>query len=67
MNPRKEGASGGRVGIVVQARLGSTRLLRKALLPLGGSTLLEMELARLALVHADRHVLATDHESADAF
>lgn len=53
-----------RLGIVVQARLGSTRLARKALLPLGGATLLDMVLARLALVEADIRVLATEPSSA---
>ncbi len=50
--------------IVLQARMGSTRLPGKALLPLGGSTLVEQAMARLALVEADARVLATDHASA---
>ena len=53
-----------RLGIVVQARLGSTRLARKALLPLGGATLLDMVLSRLLLVEADLRVLATEPSSA---
>ncbi|HUX39571.1 MAG TPA: NTP transferase domain-containing protein [Rectinemataceae bacterium] len=57
-------AAARRVGVVVQARLGSTRLARKALLPLGGATLLDMVLARLALVEADLRVLATEPTSA---
>lgn len=50
--------------VVLQARLGSTRLPGKALLPLGGSTLVEQAMARLSLVPADARVLATDHASA---
>lgn len=53
-----------KVGLVVQARLGSTRLARKALLPLGGATMLDMVLARLALVDAAVRVLATEPASA---
>jgi spore coat polysaccharide biosynthesis protein SpsF len=52
--------------IVLQARMGSTRLPGKALLPLGGSTLVEQAMARLALVRADLRVLATDEASARA-
>jgi len=50
--------------IVLQARVGSTRLPGKALLPLGGSTLLGQAMRRLALVPADLRVLATDEASA---
>jgi len=50
-------------GLVVQARLGSTRLARKALLPLGGATMLDMVLARLSLVEADARILATEASS----
>ncbi len=50
--------------VVLQARMGSTRLPGKALLPLGGSSLLEQAMARLALVAADLRVLATDEASA---
>jgi spore coat polysaccharide biosynthesis protein SpsF len=50
--------------IVLQARMGSTRLPGKSLLPLGGSTLVEQAMARLALLPADARVLATDHASA---
>lgn len=53
-----------RLGLVVQVRLGSTRLPRKALLPLGGATLTDQALARLALVPAEAYVLATDAASA---
>lgn len=51
-------------GVVVQVRLGSTRLPRKALLPLGGATMTDQVLARLALVPAAVHALATDEASA---
>jgi len=53
-----------RLGLVVQVRLGSTRLPRKALLPLGGLTVADQVLRRLALVPADCLVLATDEASA---
>jgi spore coat polysaccharide biosynthesis protein SpsF len=46
--------------------MGSTRLPGKSLLPLGGSTLVEQAMARLALVPADARVLATDRPSAAA-
>jgi len=59
-------ARGSSTGLVVQARLGSTRLPRKALLPLGGATMLDMVLARLALVEAEVHILATEASSRDA-
>jgi len=51
--------------VVLQARLGSTRLPGKALLPLGDSTLAGQAMRRLALVPADLRVLATDAASAD--
>lgn len=53
-------------GLVVQVRLGSTRLPGKALLPLGGATMTDQVLARLALVPSAVHVLATDEASAEA-
>ena len=56
--------TGARLGLVVQVRLGSTRLPRKALLPLGGATVTDQVLRRLALVPADAYVLATDEASA---
>jgi spore coat polysaccharide biosynthesis protein SpsF len=52
--------------VVLQARMGSTRLPGKALLALGGSTIVEQVMARLALVPADARVLATDDSSASA-
>lgn len=54
-------------GVILQARLGSTRLPRKALLPLGGGTLLESALRRLSRVRADAYVLATEERSAPEF
>lgn len=54
----------GAIGVVVQVRLGSTRLARKALLPLGGATMTDQVLSRLALVPAAVHALATDEASA---
>jgi spore coat polysaccharide biosynthesis protein SpsF len=56
--------TGDRLGLVVQIRLGSTRLPRKALLPLGGATVTDQVLRRLALIPADCFVLATDAPSA---
>ena len=52
-------------GIVLQTRLGSTRLPRKALLPFGRGTLLESSMRRLRRVRADAYVLATEPKSAD--
>jgi len=54
----------GAIGVVVQVRLGSTRLARKALLALGGATMTDQVLARLSLIPAAVHVLATDEASA---
>lgn len=51
-------------GVVLQARLGSTRLPRKALLPFGGGTLLDSCLRRLSRVPAEVRVLATEPRSA---
>ena len=55
-----------RVGIFVQVRLGSQRLPRKALLPLGGTTVIEQVMAALAPVPADSRALLTDAASAPA-
>ena len=41
----------------------STRLPEKALLPLGGKTVLEWVLQSMKKVKADRYFLAVDHES----
>lgn len=50
--------------LIVQCRLSSTRLPRKALLPLGGKPVLEWVLASMKLVNADKYYLATDYDSA---
>jgi spore coat polysaccharide biosynthesis protein SpsF len=55
-----------RTGIFVQVRLGSTRLARKALLPLAGSTVIGHVMRALARVPADVHALLTDPASLDA-
>lgn len=52
--------------VVVQSRLGSTRLPLKALLPLGGATLTDQVLRRLGSLPVDGLVLATDEASAAA-
>ncbi len=52
-----------RTAIVLQARMGSTRLPGKALLPLGGRSLVDQAMARLSLVPADARALATDEAS----
>jgi len=51
------------IAIVLQARLGSTRLPAKALLPLGDGTVVGQAMRRLRLVPADLRVLATDEAS----
>ncbi|MBQ9538145.1 MAG: methyltransferase domain-containing protein [Treponema sp.] len=53
-----------RTVVIVQCRLSSTRLPRKALLPLGGKSLLEWALAAMKKVRADAYYLATDVDSA---
>jgi spore coat polysaccharide biosynthesis protein SpsF len=53
-------------GLVVQARMGSTRLPGKALLPLGGTTLTDQVLTRLADLPVEARILATDEASARA-
>ncbi|HBP09994.1 MAG TPA: acylneuraminate cytidylyltransferase, partial [Treponema sp.] len=52
-----------RVVVIVQCRLSSTRLPRKALLPLGGKTILEWTLASMKKVEASKYFLAVDEES----
>lgn len=54
-----------RAGIFVQVRLGSTRLARKALLPLAGGTVIAHVMRALLLVPADVRVLLTDRASLD--
>jgi spore coat polysaccharide biosynthesis protein SpsF len=53
--------------VVLQARISSTRLPRKALLPLSGRSLGFRVMEALRLVRADAYVLATDAESAPLF
>jgi spore coat polysaccharide biosynthesis protein SpsF len=54
-----------RIGIFVQVRLGSTRLARKALLPLAGSTVIGHVMRAMAGVPADVRALLTDPASLD--
>jgi len=54
------------LAVILQARLGSTRLPAKVLKPLGGTSLIEQAMMRLALVGADVLILATDKGSAPA-
>ena len=49
--------------IIVQCRLDSTRLPRKALLPLGGRPLVAWTLAAMKRVPADHYILAVDYDS----
>ena len=49
-----------RVVLIVQCRLSSTRLPRKALLPLGGFSILEWVLASMKKVPCDAYYLAVD-------
>ncbi len=49
--------------IFLQARLNSSRLPNKALLPLAGMTVIEHAMASLIKVKTDLHVLLTDKES----
>lgn len=53
-----------RTGIFVQVRLGSTRLRRKAILPLAGGNVIEHVMRALAGVPAEVHALLTDAHSA---
>jgi spore coat polysaccharide biosynthesis protein SpsF len=54
-----------RTGIFVQVRLGSTRLPRKALLPLPGGCVIQHVMRALSLVPAETRALLTDPQSAD--
>jgi spore coat polysaccharide biosynthesis protein SpsF len=56
-----------RLGVFLQARLGSTRLPGKALLPLGGTTVLQLAMRALARVEAQVHALLTEPASERAF
>ena len=55
------------MGVFLQARLGSTRLPRKALLPLAGTTVLQLAMRALASVEAGVHALLTEPASASDF
>jgi spore coat polysaccharide biosynthesis protein SpsF len=59
-----EGLQQMKTGVVVQMRLDSSRLPRKALLPLGQGTLASTVMRRLRNLVADDYVLACDEESA---
>lgn len=52
-----------RTAVFLQARIMSTRLPRKALLPLAGKPSIEHAMEALRMVRADAHVLLTDPES----
>ena len=52
-----------RTVLIVQCRLSSTRLPGKALMELGGKTVLEWNLGAMSKVVADDYYLATDEES----
>ena len=52
--------------VVVQCRIGSTRLPGKALLPLGGATLTDQVLRRLGSLPVEALILATEASSASA-
>lgn len=53
-----------KIGVFLQARLDSTRLPEKALLNLGGITVVEHAMRALTSVDADHYVLLTDQKSA---
>jgi spore coat polysaccharide biosynthesis protein SpsF len=55
-----------RTGIFVQVRLSSTRLGRKALLPLADGTIIGLVMRALALVPAEVRALLTDADSLEA-
>jgi spore coat polysaccharide biosynthesis protein SpsF len=50
-------------GIFLQVRIGSTRLKRKALLPLVGGTIIEHTMRALKKIDAEVHALLTDESS----
>ena len=52
-------------GVFLQVRLNSSRLPRKALLPLAGQSVVEHAMDSLALVDAQVHAILTDAASAD--
>jgi spore coat polysaccharide biosynthesis protein SpsF len=54
-----------KIGVFLQARLDSNRLPEKALLSLGGITIVEHAMRALTSVEADHYVLLTDDRSAN--
>ena len=56
----------GRTAVVVQMRLGSSRLPAKALLPLASGTLADAVMERLRGIPAELYILASDHEGCRA-
>ncbi len=56
-----------KVGVFLQARLNSSRLPRKALLPLAGRSVIEHALDALSLIRADVYALLTDKNSVEIF
>lgn len=56
-----------KLGVIVQARLDSSRLPKKALLPLGGEPLLMRVLEALRCIPADAYILACPEDSYDTF
>jgi spore coat polysaccharide biosynthesis protein SpsF len=67
MSSRGSGLEALRTGIIVQMRLESSRLPRKALLPFGSTTIAGAVLRRLRRIPADAYILATDVTGAAAF
>ncbi len=61
------GNTGNLTALFLQARLASSRLPGKALLTLGGKTVLELTMEALKKVETDIHVLLTDHDSYPVF
>lgn len=55
-----------RLVVIVQCRMSSTRLPGKALLSLGGKTVLEWNLAAMKKIKADKYYLAVDEASKEA-
>lgn len=51
-------------GVLLQARLGSTRLPRKAIVDIAGSTVIEHAMRSLRRIPCSRHAVVTDEESA---
>lgn len=56
-------SSSEKVAVMLQARLNSSRLPQKILMPLGGKRLIEQAMESLKGIHADYYILLTDHDS----